>query len=196
MPTRECPECRLLNDDTAKRCDCGYDFSTDQPAKKRLFNERAIRRIVRVWALLLLIPCAGMSILGIGMGTAWPSYSRQLAQAQTRPWDQESPETRLLNRVTHERLQRLAGNAKRLLPMGILCAVVCIGCVGVAWKATDGWASVLGMTAIIALLYVLYLFGLHEKNLIATGTVAPILAATAVIMFSARRQLRRLSRLD
>ncbi len=25
---KECPECTLINPDTAKRCDCGYDFET------------------------------------------------------------------------------------------------------------------------------------------------------------------------
>jgi uncharacterized membrane protein YhaH (DUF805 family) len=33
MPTVECPRCRLVNPDTAQRCDCGYDFSTKTAEK-------------------------------------------------------------------------------------------------------------------------------------------------------------------
>lgn len=29
MP-KKCPQCRLISDDTALRCDCGYDFATAQ----------------------------------------------------------------------------------------------------------------------------------------------------------------------
>ena len=47
---RECPNCEVVNPDTAERCDCGYDFvldpmrSTDSAAKK------AIRTVLKAIA--------------------------------------------------------------------------------------------------------------------------------------------------
>src|SRR5580704_8732506 len=31
----DCPQCRLVNPDTAQRCDCGYDFATKIEVKKQ-----------------------------------------------------------------------------------------------------------------------------------------------------------------
>jgi hypothetical protein len=44
---KECPQCEVVNPDTAERCDCGYDFVLDPMRSSNTEAKRAIRRALR-----------------------------------------------------------------------------------------------------------------------------------------------------
>src|SRR5258705_12919511 len=93
---KECPECEVVNPDTAERCDCGYDFVSDPMGSSNTEAKKAIRRILRgivylvgvVWlaapitwhpglaafigsTIVLLGCCVGLSLLGHADDMYW-----------------------------------------------------------------------------------------------------------------------------
>lgn len=66
MPEKKCPNCGLINHPTAQRCDCGYDFDSEElkksyltPGIERLtggLREKALKRIGSAfWAAVILV---------------------------------------------------------------------------------------------------------------------------------------------
>jgi hypothetical protein len=47
---KECPQCEVVNPDTAERCDCGYDFVADPMGASEPAAKRAIRSVLKVIA--------------------------------------------------------------------------------------------------------------------------------------------------
>ena len=73
---RECPRCKVINDDSSKRCDCGLVFDAGvvvpiirpgSPAEDKAYGPpRAVDVIGRIlWAL------AGLHILWLAMAKEW-----------------------------------------------------------------------------------------------------------------------------
>ena len=51
---KKCPHCKLLNPDSAERCDCGYDFDT-KALKKPYFRQEMPKYVmVSLFALVVL----------------------------------------------------------------------------------------------------------------------------------------------
>ena len=48
---KTCPECSIINQPSAERCDCGYSFATNSIPEKSLSSER--RRPFLGWTLLI-----------------------------------------------------------------------------------------------------------------------------------------------
>jgi hypothetical protein len=57
----ECPRCRLINPDTAVRCDCGYDFES-KTVEKAYFAQKLPKEI-RAYLVVLLV-LNGIGVLG------------------------------------------------------------------------------------------------------------------------------------
>lgn len=68
----QCPRCRLINPDTALRCDCGYDFETQRMQKPYSVEQGMSARIVTA-------PPKG--ILALGLTGAIPLTLAGLAAA-------------------------------------------------------------------------------------------------------------------
>jgi hypothetical protein len=100
---KECPECEVVNPDTAERCDCGYDFVADPMGSSNTPAKRAIRSILKgiagvalvIWLFepvarssykmvfmvvtLVLLACfVGLSLLGHAGDMYWWRKKREL----------------------------------------------------------------------------------------------------------------------
>src|ERR1700743_120288 len=62
---KDCPKCRLVNPDTAERCDCGYDFPSGTMRDSYLINKGRRRTGGAVGALVVFFVCLRFtSLLG------------------------------------------------------------------------------------------------------------------------------------
>src|ERR1700739_2653453 len=60
----ECPNCKLINPDTAQRCDCGYDFESKK-VERSYFSKKQNQTGIGGWLLFLVIKLWGSLIYGI-----------------------------------------------------------------------------------------------------------------------------------
>ena len=72
MNDQICPECKLINHETALYCDCGYNFKTggeiQQDHPGALQPKKKSRLIIAVDASSLVIAPSLMKIFGLGGG--------------------------------------------------------------------------------------------------------------------------------
>ena len=67
----ECPHCKLLNPDTAQRCDCGYNFTTK--TLEEPYDRSVPRKTINVLKIAAALVSLGISVLyarGPGNGSA------------------------------------------------------------------------------------------------------------------------------
>ena len=63
---QDCPNCRLINPDTAQRCDCGYDFAT-RTMKGSYLTQGELRSLSTLTSTDTAI-CVFLPVVGLIMG--------------------------------------------------------------------------------------------------------------------------------
>ena len=83
----KCPQCKLGNPETARVCDCGYDFvrqRQDEPPDWSDVSSAGKRRIGPGRQATLFV--AGVLCLAFAVLGALPVLGCMLAQMKSRPW--------------------------------------------------------------------------------------------------------------